>query len=546
MKEYKNSIRIYGMIDPNQLVKVTLYSKILNVITDNINIQNSNIIFLGIMYILYQMITHSIFQNKIMQHFNKYLYNNTCTISIEGHRKVYHTGFAKVKQIVLILYSDTFKAVTYFLSHYKSNDITNFKETMKIHYNLYDEENIQYVMMPLYNQKILVCPKNKIYIEIIVNEETSVDEKDKSKNLYKIYNYKLSIEGKENYHLLNKFLENCILNYNNDVVINKTQMIYEFVSSYKDDYDKVKLQFNEYPFKSNKLLDKNIYFEGKEKLIEYVDKFKVNASNEKSFYEKEYENAGVTFKATMLFRGHPGCGKSCTIRAILNRTGRHGVVVSWSKLKTCNDFCKLFRTTNINDKSYSIGELCFIFEDFDANKSDILKKRKESNRCTTDELKKIMEKHDSNPDNTHLMKQLEDMKLFEKPVEDELTLECVLNVLDGVIELHNAMIIFTTNHIDHIDPAVIRSGRIDFHQEFKKASVNIIKEMVSNIRNIDCTNPDYESYFGKMVDYALSPADIQNICFKYTNNDAIQILNEIIDLSISKHNYSSFNNPGIS
>jgi ATP-dependent 26S proteasome regulatory subunit len=108
------------------------------------------------------------------------------------------------------------------------------------------------------------------------------------------------------------------------------------------------------------------------------------------------------------------------------------------------------------------------------------------------------------------------------------------------------MIIFTTNHIDHIDPAVIRSGRIDFHQEFKKASVNIIKEMVSNIRNIDCTNPDYESYFGKMADYTLSPADIQNICFKYTNNDAIQILNEITDLSISKHNYSSFNNPGIS
>ena len=56
-------------------------------------------------------------------------------------------------------------------------------------YNLYEEENIEYVMMPAHNQKILVCPKNNIYIEIIVNEETSIDEKDKPKNLYKIYNY---------------------------------------------------------------------------------------------------------------------------------------------------------------------------------------------------------------------------------------------------------------------------------------------------------------------------------------------------------------------
>ena len=77
-----------------------------------------------------------------------------------------------------------------------------------------------------------------------------------------------------------------------------------------------------------------------------------------------------------------------------------------------------------------------------------------------------------------IIKELDTMTLFDKKVEDELTLECVLNVLDGIIELHNAMIIFTTNHLEHIDPAFTRSGRIDFHHEFKLASIHIIKEML--------------------------------------------------------------------
>jgi hypothetical protein len=529
------------MINPSQLLEVTLYSKLLNELTTIIRFDNYYIVFIGCIYLLYQITSIFVCKEKIAQYANQYLYNNTSSITIEGHRKVYQTGYLTTRQIVHILYSDKFRAITHFLFHHKSNAISNFKEAMKMHYNLYEEESIEYVMMPAYNQKILVCPIHHIYIEISVNEETSIDEKDKHKNLYIIYHYKLSVHGNQNYPLLNEFLEKCILKYNNDVVDKKKQMIFEFISSYKDDNEKVNLQFNEYPFKSNKLLDKNIYFEGKEKLIKYVDKFKANTSNIKSEFETEYENAGVTFKASMLFRGSPGCGKSCTIRAILNRTGRHGVVVSWSKLKTCSDFCKLFRTTKINDKTYSIGELCFIFEDFDANASDILKKR--NHHDTSTKIQKFLEKYDSEKENA-FVKNIEEMKLFEKKMEDELTLECVLNVLDGIIELHNAMIIFTTNHIDHIDPAFIRSGRIDFHQEFKLASLDIIKEMLSTIRNIDCTNPDYESYFDKMVDYTLSPADIQNICFKYTNIDAIEILNEIVALSISKQSITSENNIG--
>ena len=36
-----------------------------------------------------------------------------------------------------------------------------------------------------------------------------------------------------------------------------------------------------------------------------------------------------------------------------------------------------------------------------------------------------------------------------------------MNVLDGIVELHNSLVFFTTNDLDAIDPALKRVGRID-------------------------------------------------------------------------------------
>jgi SpoVK/Ycf46/Vps4 family AAA+-type ATPase len=287
------------------------------------------------------------------------------------------------------------------------------------------------------------------------------------------------------------------------------------------------LIFREYPFKSNKHLDKNVYFEGKDKLIEYVDKFKVNRGG-KSNDEIDYELAGVTFKASILLRGPPGCGKSCTIRGILNRTGRHGIIIPWTRIKTCSDFCSLFRLTQVNDKPVSMNEICFIFEDFDANKSGVLKSR-ETDDSVFDFISDVVTTTES-LNKKDISEKIQHMITKKDQDNDELSLECVLNVLDGIIELHDAMVIFTTNHLEHIDPAFTRSGRIDYHHEFKLASVNIIKEMLNRIRKIDANDSKYNEYFNKMIDYKISPADVQNICFKYTNSDAERILGDIVNM----------------
>lgn len=50
---------------------------------------------------------------------------------------------------------------------------------------------------------------------------------------------------------------------------------------------------------------------------------------------------------------------------------------------------------------------------------------------------------------------------FWKPAKDRLNLTGLLNVLDGVVDSPGRIVIMTTNYVDHLDPALIRPGRID-------------------------------------------------------------------------------------
>jgi len=49
--------------------------------------------------------------------------------------------------------------------------------------------------------------------------------------------------------------------------------------------------------------------------------------------------------------------------------------------------------------------------------------------------------------------------------KDRLNLSGILNVLDGVVDTPNRLLVMTTNHPEKLDPALIRPGRVDkkFH-----------------------------------------------------------------------------------
>ena len=73
----------------------------------------------------------------------------------------------------------------------------------------------------------------------------------------------------------------------------------------------------------------------------------------------------------------------------------------------------------------------------------------------------------------NISNRLSKMMSSHKPSDDDMMadnhmgLASVLNVLDGIGAPNNVIFIFTTNHIEKLDPALIRPGRIDLSLEIK-------------------------------------------------------------------------------
>lgn len=100
--------------------------------------------------------------------------------------------------------------------------------------------------------------------------------------------------------------------------------------------------------------------------------------------------------------------------------------------------------------------------------------------------------------------------------KDKLTLSDILNVLDGLYTSEGAICFFTTNHIEHLDDAFLRDGRMDYKVElsnldnitankmiydklgldnlFKKCSINpaTLQELIRQVKWKKITITDFE------------------------------------------------------
>jgi len=534
-------------IDPVQILQVTLYSKVVNEIINATANNHINMVYILAVFIVYKLTKVPQCKMYFERYYNKWRNpEEESILIIPQHKRIFTTySGGQSRETVQQLYSDRFRALNYFLSEYLPQDINKMIEISRRETkSIWDTETVDYILLPTQNEKILIDKQQEIYFEISITEENrdSDDKKTKDVSSYKNYTYKLSKRGKNKFAVLNNFLEECIAEYKNKILNKKDQSIFEYIKYTKDEDDRCEMVFRKYPFRSNKYLEKNIFFEGKTDFIDYVDRFVMKSDPlEKNASEQQYEDAGITFKAGIMMIGPPGCGKSSTIRGILNRTKRHGVLVRWSSLNSCSEFCALLRSTKINGVEYDPSELCFIFEDFDANNDDILKCRStkktdsidlpgEHYSFTSSDCSSEASADDIKQELAKTKKALETMVMIQNQKKDDsLTLECVLNTIDGIMELHNIMLIFTTNHLEKIDPAFTRPGRIDYILKLEKATVPTIREMVAyKYRNENIDIKDYDDYFKRMNGGIVSPADIQITCLKYGLGEINECLEELV------------------
>ena len=477
------------------------------------NINNNYMLLLVILYIIFSFLTDSIDKSTIKIYIDKkvsmfidcIIPNRTVSIELTTHTVTHSIGYSdkvqkkKIYSIDFISLLDYIKDIN--ISKKKEILTTQLKDTMFCNRfeNNDNEDRYQFIPSSNFYEETLISKDHNIYLKMnsIKNIDDDDNKKENTNDLTAcLYCYYTDNSDKiKKINILNDFLKIIRKNYL-EKISKKDDKRYIYVYQKSENIDdETKLFYSEHLNEHNKNFN-NVIIENKEKLVNYVSKFKEDVDEN---IIKEYTKMGIPYKAGMLFWGTPGTGKTSTIKAILKETNRHGVIINLSNIESNKELESVFRNRKINNKLYNGNQLCFILEDCDATKLSSIKER------TIEPVIPIIEKKDESI--TTEIKNL--ISLNQKGFD----LSCFLNILDGIIELYGVMIIVTTNHPDKIDEALIRPGRIDFKYEFKKANKQIIIDMFKlkyNLKDNEINNK-YDTYINQLKDYIISPADIQCI-----------------------------------
>ena len=118
----------------------------------------------------------------------------------------------------------------------------------------------------------------------------------------------------------------------------------------------------------------------------------------------------------------------------------------------------------------------------------------------------------------------------KKPGADQnaLTFSGFLNALDGVISSEGRIIFMTTNHIERLDPALLRPGRVDVKLLIDNASQDQIRRMF--LRFYEEEAELAEKFIQSLGETAVSTAQLQGhfVFFKKNPQGAVDNVNWLI------------------
>lgn len=168
----------------------------------------------------------------------------------------------------------------------------------------------------------------------------------------------------------------------------------------------------------------------KNTLIEQISHFRDNP--------QWYYDRSLPYKLTYVLHGKPGTGKTSIIKAVASEFNMNLCILN-IHLLTDKNIERAFATVPDNS--------VIIIEDFDS--SSAAKSREASATSSGGN----------------------DFSDFSF-----LTLTGLLNTLDGITPLDNCLLFLTTNHLEHIDPALYRKGRVDHILEIDELDGKVIKD----------------------------------------------------------------------
>jgi len=482
----------------------------------------SSLIAVGISIIFSQWnsISECISLKKYVSWFNDKYYS---TITIEGKRTFRNNTWSLRTNNI---WGKRFDAIWDYINN-ESNytGINRLKEMMdNTDSDNYENKNKNKIDKDIYVVDAY-CPAfplnndKTIYVKVTFSDNTGDSDKliemcgkvDTIK--IEIYSRVLSIIDLKNY------VDNLTLNYLKKIEEHRKGkiFIYSLQPSTSDDDGNSK-NWMERPFRSTRKFD-NLYFDGKNDLIEKIDFF----TNNKEWYEKE----GHPYTLGIGLSGAPGTGKTSVIKCLANKLKRHLIQIPLNKVKSEADFYRYYfeatySGSNVNN-SVDFENKIIVLEDIDCMSDIILDRSKKdvtdiSNNEMDDMLENLVNVVSIVSDDKKSTSSSKSS--FQK--EEKLTLSFILNLIDGLDENYGRILIITSNFYDKIDPALIRPGRIDLKIEMKKASIQTIKDMYHHY--YDSKLPT--KYISRLKDDCISPAELVN--YYRTTPSSKQFLETII------------------
>ena len=334
---------------------------------------------------------------------------------------------------------------------------------------------------------ILINSEEDIYICLL--KDNSQDP-DNMSQIIEIYSYTLNIEE------LRSFIKKIEYNYIIKIQNKLGDKLYYFndVSTgkiNKNDYNKLPptISFTMKPFITNRTF-KNVIGPESKLIEKRVNFFKNN--------KKWYDNKGIPYTLGLLLSGPPGGGKTSTIKCVANEMQRHIINVKLHKYITRTQMENLFFNDVINVVQNGkteqfiipINNRIYVFEDIDCQENDIVLERKD----------------------------------IEKPRDEEnvfiekLSLSCLLNILDGILETPGRIIVMTTNYPELLDKALIRPGRIDLICQFTKCTNEMIIEFIETFYDMILTYGEIQKIMA-LENYKYTPAELTKILFENFDNN---------------------------
>ena len=190
--------------------------------------------------------------------------------------------------------------------------------------------------------------------------------------------------------------------------------------------------------------------------------------------KKMYMVNNILYKRNYLLYGKPGTGKSSLIFALASEFNY--------KIKII-DLKSVGRISDILQQISNQEKIFYVFEDIDALSSTLMERedKPESNR--------INEKKDS------------PRELVADSHSEGLDLSDILNVMDGLYTPEGAICFFTTNHIEKLDKAFLRDGRMDCKVEINDLDNKTANQMIK----------DKLGYEGLFTKESINPATLQEM-----------------------------------